>query len=39
MNQLTRLQPTITGPGYSNSFNVANSYNTTYRISGGRALR
>ena len=28
MNPSTHFQPTATGPSYSNSFNVINSYNT-----------
>ena len=30
MNPSTHLQPTITGTGHKNSFNVKNSYNTNY---------
>ena len=28
MNPSANIQPIVTGPGYSNSFNVVNSYNT-----------
>ena len=38
MNPSPHLQPTATGTGHNNSFNVTNSYNTTYADENAQIL-
>ena len=38
MNPSTHLQPTATGTGHNNCFNVTNSYNTTYADESAQIL-